>query len=108
MTMNTGPQVPFYADAGVVAMMFVAPVSLILLVTAIVLVVFARLKPLHTTLLILLAVFVPILGPIIAIIIATGPDLLRQCGSHGRSPSRHATCTCYVAPALTCDFRDSH
>jgi len=69
--MNTGPQVPFYADAGFVAMMFVAPVSLILLVTAIVLVVFARLKPLHTTLLILLAVFVPILGPIIAIIIAT-------------------------------------
>ena len=36
------------------------------------------------------------------------PDLLRQRGSHGRSPSRHATCTCYVAPALTCDFRDSH
>lgn len=71
LTMITGPQVPFYADAGVVAMMFVAPVSLILLVTAIVLVVFARLKPLHTTLLILLAVFVPILGPIIAIIIAT-------------------------------------
>lgn len=70
-TLATGPQVPFYADAGVVAMMFVAPVSLILLVTAIVLVVFARLKPLHTTLLILLAVFVPILGPIIAIIIAT-------------------------------------
>ena len=71
LVMNTGPQIPFYADAGVVAMMFVAPVSLILLVTAIVLVVFARLKPLHTTLLILLAVFVPILGPIIAIIIAT-------------------------------------
>ncbi|MDK8346490.1 hypothetical protein QP868_07040 [Brevibacterium sp. UMB1308A] len=70
-TLSTGPQVPFYADAGVVAMMFVAPVSLILLVAAIVLVVFAQLKPLHTTLLILLAVFVPILGPIIAIIIAT-------------------------------------
>ena len=27
LAMNTGPQVPFYADAGVVAMMFVAPVS---------------------------------------------------------------------------------
>ena len=71
LLLATGPKIPFYADAGVVAMMFVAPVSLILLVTGIVLVVFAQLKPLHTTLQILLAVFVPILGPIIAIIIAT-------------------------------------
>lgn len=83
LTLATDPQIPFYADAGFFITMISLPVSVILLIVAIVLVAFAQLKPLHTALLILLAVFVPILGSIVAIVIAS---VLKRRGQATQAP----------------------